>query len=89
MAPTITTSHLSTPVCRLDYCNHIKVVEVPGEDHWWPEVLKSSQVLDFLESLPGVKPESKIERTVLVTYNPSESGSKNGFRIISQREHGQ
>ncbi|ORX36656.1 hypothetical protein BD324DRAFT_626687 [Kockovaella imperatae] len=63
----------------------VKVVDVPGKDHWWDGMLNEKPILNFIQKLRHTTPLSWAEMRkkgfTLTCANPAESGSMAGIRI--------
>ncbi|WVQ99381.1 hypothetical protein IAU59_006514 [Kwoniella sp. CBS 9459] len=62
----------------------LKLVEIPKENHWWDDVLRSSHVTDFIKALPVRESwdEQRRQGFTLTTANPQETGGRAGIRIV-------
>nr|XP_019010945.1 uncharacterized protein I206_04250 [Kwoniella pini CBS 10737]OCF49726.1 hypothetical protein I206_04250 [Kwoniella pini CBS 10737] len=62
----------------------VKLIEIPKKGHWWDDVLRLSQVMNFIENLPRKKSwdEQRKVGFTLTTANPQESGGRAGIRIV-------
>nr|XP_018263092.1 uncharacterized protein I303_04583 [Kwoniella dejecticola CBS 10117]OBR85250.1 hypothetical protein I303_04583 [Kwoniella dejecticola CBS 10117] len=61
-----------------------RLLEVPKKGHWWDDVLRSDQVIEFIKDLPHKKSwdEQRKVGFTLTTANPQESGGRAGVRIV-------
>ncbi|WWC89334.1 uncharacterized protein L201_004255 [Kwoniella dendrophila CBS 6074] len=64
--------------------NNVKYVEIPEKGHWWDDIIRSEEVIEFIQNIPEKKSwdEQRKEGFTLTTANPQESGGRAGIRII-------
>ncbi|WRT66336.1 uncharacterized protein IL334_003291 [Kwoniella shivajii] len=64
--------------------SNVKLKEIPKQGHWWSDILRSMEIIDFIKSLPERKSwdEQRQKGFTLTTANPQESGGRAGIKII-------
>ncbi|OCF74661.1 hypothetical protein I204_05041 [Kwoniella mangroviensis CBS 8886] len=62
----------------------VKYLEVEKKGHWWDDVIKSTDVVNFITNIPKKKSwdEQRKEGFTLTTANPQENGGRAGIRIV-------
>ncbi|WVW83889.1 hypothetical protein I302_105911 [Kwoniella bestiolae CBS 10118] len=62
----------------------VKYLEMPKKRHWWDDVIRSNDVVQFIKNLPSRKSwdGQRKKGFTLTTANPQESGGRAGIRIV-------
>ncbi|ORY33999.1 hypothetical protein BCR39DRAFT_518090 [Naematelia encephala] len=64
----------------------IRLLEVPGEYHWWDEIFRQPAVSDWIHEVQSQKrrtwEQDRKEGFTLTTANPDETGGRAGIRIV-------
>jgi hypothetical protein len=62
----------------------VKYLEVPKKGHWWMDVLRQSEVLEWMNQLPKKESnKAQLERGFeLTVVNPDECGGRAGVKVL-------
>lgn len=62
----------------------VRLLEVEKKGHWWADVLKQREVVEWIERLPGKESAvAQLERGFeLMCVNPDECGGRAGVRVL-------